>query len=137
MSNSKVSANQAANVANVATTSASSLERKQINCKLLKCNLSQLFKRCTSETTIPAELVKLAKEAASFSSFRSHMVARHKLPEGAEYPRNGWSPWYALEWFEQQVKAAAADESNPAHKKAVAYLRKTRAELQDEAAKLM
>ena len=137
MSSSKsIAANQAANIQE-SPKGAKYQERMHTNSVLLKCNLSQLFKRCGTETTIPADLVKIAKESAPFASFKSHMIARHKLPEGMEYPKNGWSAWYALEWFEQQIKAAAADESNPAHKKAVAYLRKTRAELQGQAAKLM
>jgi len=116
-------------------TSATSLERKQINRDLLVKNLSKLYKDLRTGTIIPREVLEIAKDAAMFKDFRDYMIKRHNLKEG-EQPKRGWSVWFALEWCEKQIKAAAADEANPSHAKAVAYLRAKKAELQDKAAKL-
>lgn len=116
-------------------TSATSLERKQINRDLLVKNLSKLYKDLRTGTIIPREVLEIAKDAAMFKEFRDYMIKRHNLKDG-EQPKRGWSVWYALEWCEKQIKAAAADEASPSHAKAVAYLRAKKEELQDKAAKL-
>lgn len=116
-----------------ARTNATYIERMHVNKALLCQNLSKLWKDCTTGTLIPRDVLALDK--SRFDEFRKYMCERHGLQAGAS-PRKGWSVWYALQFCEQQVKAAAADESAPTHAKAVAYLRKSRAALQESANKL-
>jgi len=108
-------------------------ERMQVNKCLLVGNLSKLWKDCTTGTLIPRDVLTLAKD--EFAEFRAYMCERHGLKAG-EQPRKGWSVWYALQFCEKRVKAAAQDENAPTHAKAVAYLRNTRAKLQEKAAKI-
>jgi hypothetical protein len=114
-------------------TNATYNERMQVNKSLLVGNLSKLWKDCTTGTLIPRDVLTLTKD--EFAEFRAYMCERHGLKAG-EQPRKGWSVWYALQFCEKRVKAAAQDENAPTHAKAVAYLRKTRANLQDQAAKM-
>lgn len=114
-------------------TNATYVERMHVNKSLLVGNLSKLWKDCTTGTLIPRDVLTLTKE--QFGEFRAYMCERHGLQAG-ECPRKGWSVWYALQFCEKQVKKAATDESAPTHAKAVAYLRKSRAQLQDAAAKM-
>jgi len=102
-------------------------ERMQINKSALVGNLSKLFKDCTNGTILPAACIK--KE--DFAEFRAYMVARHKLQDG-ESPRRGWSVWYALQFCESKVKAAAANGDKSAQN----YLRQERARMQEQANKL-
>lgn len=108
-------------------------ERMQVNKSLLVGNLSKLWKDCTTGTLIPRDVLTLRKE--QFAEFRAYMCERHGLNAG-EQPRKGWSVWYALQFCEKAVKVAAQDENAPTHAKAVAYLRKTRANLQEQAQKM-
>lgn len=108
-------------------------ERMHVNKALLCQNLSKLWKDCTTGTLIPRDVLTLTKE--QFAEFRTYMCERHGLQAG-ESPRKGWSVWYALQFCEKQVAKAAKDESAPTHAKAVAYLRKSRAALQESANKL-
>ena len=114
-------------------TNATYIERMHVNKALLCQNLSKLWKDCTTGTLIPRDVLALDKNR--FAEFRAYMCERHGLQACAS-PRKGWSVWYALQFCEKQVKAAAADESAPTHAKAVAYLRKSRANLQEQAAKM-
>jgi len=116
-----------------ARTNATYNERMQVNKSLLVGNLSKLWKDCTTGTLIPRDVLVLTKE--QFGEFRAYMCERHGLKAG-EQPRKGWSVWYALQFCEKRVAQAAKDESAPTHAKAVAYLRKSRAQLQDAAAKM-
>ena len=108
-------------------------ERMQVNKSALVGNLSKLFKDVTKGAIIPADVVGVDKK--DFAEFRAYMIERHKLGEN-ESPARGWSVWYALQFCEKRIKAAAADENAPTHKKAVAYLRQTRAAMQEQANKL-
>lgn len=116
-----------------ARTNATYVERMHVNKALLCQNLSKLWRDCTTGTLIPRDVLTLTKE--QFGEFRAYMCERHGLKAG-EQPRKGWSVWYALQFCEKLVKKAATDESAPTHAKAVAYLRKSRAQLQDAAAKM-
>ena len=122
-----------AKAAKQARTNATYVERMHVNKALLCQNLSKLWKDCTTGTLIPRDVLTLAKD--EFAEFRAYMCERHGLKAG-EQPRKGWSVWYALQFCEKKVAQAAKDESAPTHAKAVAYLRKTRANLQDQAAKM-
>lgn len=116
-----------------ASANATYIERMHVNKALLCQNLSKLWKDCATGTLIPRDVLALTKD--EFAEFRAYMCERHGLKAG-EQPRKGWSVWYALQFCEKRVKAAAQDENAPTHAKAVAYLRKTRANLQDQAAKM-
>lgn len=115
------------------TDAATYIERMQVNKGALVGNLSKLWKDCQNGTLIPRDVLSIDK--TKFNEFREYMCKRHDVQAG-ESPRKGWSAWYALQYCEQLVKAAAADEAHPAHAKAVAYLRKTRAAMQENAKKL-
>lgn len=102
-------------------------ERMQVNKELLVNNLSQLLKRVKNGTLMPCDCLR----NVDFKQFRAYMVERHKLSEG-ETPKRGWSVWYALQYCEKQVKAAAAKGDAQARN----YLLNSRAELQNAANRL-
>lgn len=121
-----------AQVSNV-QTSATYSERMQINRDACTKSPKIAYKAIRDYSSIPSDLLTLAVDSASFSSFIQYMKDRHGIAKDDKItaPKRGWSIWYALQWAEKQVKQAAEDETHPAHKKAVEYLRKNRAELQD------
>jgi hypothetical protein len=102
-------------------------ERMQVNKELLVNNLSQLLKRVKNGSLIPCDCLR----DVDFKHFRAYMIERHKLSEG-ETPKRGWSVWYALQYCEKQVKAAAAKGNAQARN----YLLNSRAELQSAANRL-
>lgn len=116
-------------------TSATYSERMQINRDACTKSPKIAYKAIRDYSTIPSDLLALAVDSAAFSSFIQYMKDRHGITQEDKTtsPKKGWSIWYALQWAEKQVKQAAEDETHPAHKKAVEYLRKNRAELQDVA----
>lgn len=126
----------AAQVSNV-QTSATYSERMQINRDACTKSPKIAYKAIRDYSAIPSDLLALAVDSAAFSSFIQYMKDRHGIAQDDKTtsPKKGWSIWYALQWAEKQVKQAAEDETHPAHKKAVEYLRKNRAELQDVANK--
>lgn len=126
----------AAQVSN-AQTSATYSERMQINRDACTKSPKIAYKAIRDYSAIPSDLLALAVDSAAFSSFIQYMKDRHGIAQDDKTtsPKKGWSIWYALQWAEKQVKQAAEDETHPAHKKAVIYLRKNRAELQDIANK--
>ena len=126
----------AAQVPNV-QTSATYTERMQINRDACTKSPKIAYKAIRDYSAIPSDLLALAVDSAAFSSFINYMKDRHGIAQEDKTtsPKNGWSIWYALQWAEKQVKQAAEDETHPAHKKAVEYLRKNRTELQDIANK--
>lgn len=113
------------------------IERMQINKKLCTASPKIAYKIARENSLIPTELFDLACESVAYRDYIAYMKKRHDIAadDKTSAPARGWSVWYALQWAEQQVKAAAADDKHPAHAKAVAYLRKTRAQMQDLAAK--
>lgn len=125
-----------AQVSNV-QTSATYSERMQINRDACTKSPKIAYKAIRDYSAIPSDLLALAVDSVAFSSFISYMKDRHGIAQEDKTtsPKKGWSIWYALQWAEKQVKQAAEDETHPAHKKAVAYLRKNYAELQDIANK--
>lgn len=114
------------------------IERMQINKQACTSSPKIAYKLVRENSTIPTDLFTLAVESSAYASYIAYMKKRHGIAEEdkTSAPARGWSVWYALQWAEQQVKAAAADETHPAHAKAVAYLRKTRAQLQAQAEKM-
>lgn len=116
-----------------AQTSATYSERMQINKDACTKSPKIAYKAIRDYSAIPSDLLALAVDSAAFSSFIQYMKDRHGIAQDDKTtsPKKGWSIWYALQWAEKQVKQAAEDETHPAHKKAVEYLRKNRAELQD------
>lgn len=133
---SKAKGAQAAQVSNV-QTSATYAERMQINKDACTKSPKIAYKAIRDYSTIPSDLLALAVDSAAFSSFIQYMKDRHGIAQDDKTtsPKKGWSIWYALQWAEKQVKQAADDPTHAAHKKAVEYLRKNRAELQDVANK--
>ena len=127
---------QAAQVSTI-QASATYSERMQINRDACTKSPKIAYKAIRDYSAIPSDLLALAVDSASFSSFIRYMKDRHGIvqEDKTTSPKKGWSIWYALQWAEKQVKQAAEDETHPANKKAVAYLRKNRAELQDMANK--
>lgn len=127
---------QAAQVSNV-QTSATYSERMQINRDACTKSPKIAYKAIRDYSAIPADLLTLAVDSVAFSSFIGYMKDRHGIAQEdkTSAPKRGWSIWYALQWAEKQVKQATEDETHPAHKKAVEYLRKNRAELQNVANK--
>lgn len=130
---------KSAQAAQVPTTQASATytERMQINRDACTKSPKIAYKAIRDYSAIPSDLLALTVDSAAFSSFIQYMKDRHGIAQDDKTtsPKKGWSIWYALQWAEKQVKQAAEDEAHPAHKKAVAYLRKNRAELQDIANK--
>lgn len=130
---------QGAPVAQVSTikTSATYSERMQINRDACTRSPKIAYKAIRDYSAIPSDLITLAVDSASFSSFIKYMKDRHGIAQDDKTasPKRGWSIWYALQWAEKQVKQAAEDQTHPAHAKAVEYLRKNRAQLQDVANK--
>lgn len=128
-----------AQVAQVSTIQASATysERMQINRDACTKSPKIAYKAIRDYSTIPSDLLSLAVDSAAFSSFISYMKDRHGIAQEDKTtsPKKGWSIWFALQWAEKQVKQAAEDEAHPAHQKAVEYLRKNRAELQNVANK--
>ena len=124
--------------AKVAKAACAYIERMQVNKYACIGSPKVAYKAIRDYSTIPSELLTLAVESATYASYLAYMKNRHGIAEddNTSAPAHGWSVWYALQWAEQQVKAAAADEAHPAHMKAVAYLRKTRAQLQSQAEKV-
>lgn len=126
-------------VAQVSNTqvSATYSERMQINRDACTKSPKIAYKAIRDYSAIPSDLLTLAIDSAAFSSFIQYMKDRHGIEQADKTtsPKKGWSIWYALQWAEKQVKQAAEDETHPAHRKAVEYLRKNRAELQDVANK--
>lgn len=125
-----------AQVSNV-QTSATYSERMQINRDACTKSPKIAYKAIRDYSAIPSDLLTLAIDSVAFSSFIQYMKDRHGIAQDdkAASPKKGWSIWYALQWAEKQVKQAADDPTHAAHKKAVEYLRKNRAELQDIANK--
>lgn len=123
--------------AKVAQAACAYIERMQVNKYACTSSPKIAYKAIRDYSTIPSDLFTLAVESAAYASYLAYMKNRHGIAEDdkTSAPAHGWSVWYALQWAEQQVKAAAADEAHPAHAKAVAYLRKTRAQLQAQAEK--
>jgi len=123
--------------AKVAPAACAYIERMQVNKYACTSSPKIAYKAIRDYSTIPSDLFTLAVESAAYASYLAYMKNRHGIAEDdkTSAPARGWSVWYALQWAEQQVKAAAADEAHPAHAKAVAYLRKTRAQLQAQAEK--
>lgn len=126
----------AAQVSNT-QTSATYSERMQINRDACTKSPKIAYKAIRDYSAIPSDLLALAVDSVAFSSFIQYMKDRHGIAQEDKTtsPKKGWSIWYALQWAEKQVKQAADDQTHPAHKKAVEYLRKNRAELQDVANK--
>lgn len=122
---------QSAQVSN-AQPAATYSERMRINSDACTKSPKIAYKAIRDYSSIPSDLLELAVESASFSSFISYMKDRHGIAQGDKTtsPKRGWSIWYSLQWAEKQVKLAADDPKHPAHAKAVEYLRKNRAELQ-------
>lgn len=120
------------------TSACEYIERMQINKQACTSSPKIAYKLVRENSTIPTDLFTLAVESSAYASYIAYMKKRHGIAEEdkTSAPARGWSVWYALQWAEQQVKAAAADETHPAHAKAVAYLRKTRAQLQAQAEKM-
>lgn len=116
---------------NTQAQTATYLQRMQANKNLLVGSLSKLFADIRKHTICP-DVITLEK--SDFASFRAYMIARHKLEEG-QTPQRGWSVWYGLQWYEKEIKRVANDEKNTNWKKANNYLRITRADLQEKAAK--
>lgn len=133
---SKAKSAQGAQISNV-QTSATYAERMQINKDACTKSPKIAYKAIRDYSSIPSELLALAVDSVAFSSFIAYMKDRHGIAQEdkTSAPKKGWSIWYALQWAEKQVKQAAEDEAHPAHKKAVEYLRKNRAQLQDVANK--
>lgn len=133
---SEVKGAQAAQVPTI-QASATYAERMQINKDACTKSPKIAYKAIRDYSAIPSDLLALAVDSAAFSSFISYMKDRHGIAQEDKTtsPKKGWSIWYALQWAEKQVKQAADDPTHPAHKKAVEYLRKNRAELQDVANK--
>lgn len=129
--------NAQAKAAKVAQAACAYIERMQVNKYACTSSPKIAYKAIRDYSTIPSDLFTLAVESAAYASYLAYMKNRHGIPaeDKTSAPAHGWSVWYALQWAEQQVKAAAADEAHPAHAKAVAYLRKTRAQLQAQAEK--
>lgn len=128
-----------AQAAQVPTTkvSATYAERMQINKDACTKSPKIAYKAIRDYSAIPSDLLALAVDSVAFSSFVQYMKDRHGIAQEDKTisPKKGWSIWFALQWAEKQVKAAADDPTHAAHKKAVEYLRKNRAELQDVANK--
>lgn len=118
-------------------TSATYSERMQINRDACTKSPKIAYKAIRDYSAIPSDLLALAVDSAAFSSFIQYMKDRHGIAQDDKTtsPKKGWSIWYALQWAEKQVKDAASDSTHPAYKKAVEYLRKNRAELQEMANK--
>lgn len=118
-------------------TSATYSERMQINRDACTKSPKIAYKAIRDYSAIPSDLLALAVDSAAFSSFIQYMKDRHGIAQDDKTtsPKKGWSIWYALQWAEKQVKQAADDQTHPAHKKAVAYLLKNRAQLQNIANK--
>lgn len=118
-------------------TSATYSERMQINRDACTKSPKIAYKAIRDYSAIPSELLALAVDSVAFSSFIAYMKDRHGIAQEdkTSAPKKGWSIWYALQWAEKQVKQAADDQTHQAHKKAVEYLRKNRAELQNVANK--
>lgn len=114
-------------------TSATYSERMQINRDACTKSPKIAYKAIRDYSAIPSDLLALAVDSVAFSSFINYMKDRHGIAQDDKItsPKKGWSIWYALQWAEKQVKQAADDQTHPAHEKAVEYLRKNRAELQD------
>ena len=112
---------------------ASYSERMQRNRDACTKSPKIAYKAIRDYSSIPSDLITLAVDSASFSSFISYMKDRHGIPQDdkTSAPKRGWSIWFALQWAEKLVKQAADDPTHPAHAKAVEYLRKNRAELQN------
>lgn len=127
---------KSAQVSNV-QTSATYSERMQINRDACTKSPKIAYKAMRDYSAIPSDLLALAVDSVAFSSFIAYMKDRHGIAQEdkTSAPKKGWSIWYALQWAEKQVKQAADDQTHPAHKKAVEYLRKNRAQLQDVANK--
>lgn len=123
---------QGAQVSNV-QTSATYAERMQINKDACTKSPKIAYKAIRDYSAIPSDLLALAVDSVAFSSFISYMKDRHGIAQEdkTSAPKKGWSIWYALQWAEKQVKQAAGDPTHAAHRKAVEYLRKNRAQLQD------
>ena len=121
--------------AQVSTLQASATysERMQINRDACTKSPKIAYKAIRDYSSIPADLLALTVDSASFSSFVQYMKDRHGISQDDKTtsPKKGWSIWFALQWAEKQVKQAADDKNHPAHAKAVEYLRKNRAELQN------
>ena len=113
------------------------IERMQINKHLCTASPKIAYKVARENSLIPSELFDLACESVAYRDYIAYMKERHNIAadDKTSAPARGWSVWYALQWAEKQVKAAANDATHPAHTKAVAYLRKTRAQMQDAATK--